>query len=109
MTAAAQTAIAYTEYMGVDGIQGQDANGTSWLVGDKSGILVNRGFDQARIIRIASTADGTSNTLIGGERPPAADLFGRRWFAGYGFYGSGRGLSHLGLPRPPSQPNSLIL
>jgi len=93
---AAATAIAYTEYLGVDGIQGQDANGTSWLVGDKSGILVNSGFDQARKIRIASITDGTSNTLMVGERPPTVDLFGGWWFAGYGFDGSGVGDVTLG-------------
>jgi prepilin-type processing-associated H-X9-DG protein len=82
--------------MGVDGIQGQDANGTSWLVGDKSGILVNSGFDQARKIRIASISDGTSNTLMVGERPPTVDLFGGWWFAGYGFDGSGVGDVTLG-------------
>jgi prepilin-type N-terminal cleavage/methylation domain-containing protein len=93
---AAATAIAYTEYMGVDGIQGQDANGTTWPVGDKSGILVNSGFDQARKIRIASITDGTSNTLMVGERPPTVDLFGGWWFAGYGFDGSGVGDVTLG-------------
>jgi hypothetical protein len=82
--------------MGVDGIQGQDANGTTWPVGDKSGILVNSGFDQARIIRIASITDGTSNTLMVGERPPTVDLFGGWWFAGYGFDGSGVGDVTLG-------------
>src|SRR5262249_31072501 len=33
------TPIAYTEYLGVIGIQGQDANGGHWHVGDKNGIL----------------------------------------------------------------------
>jgi prepilin-type N-terminal cleavage/methylation domain-containing protein/prepilin-type processing-associated H-X9-DG protein len=88
--------IAYTEYLGVDGIQGQDANGSTWAVGDKSGILVNSGFDQARKIRIASITDGASNTLMVGERPPTLDLFGGWWFAGYGFDGSGVGDVTLG-------------
>jgi prepilin-type N-terminal cleavage/methylation domain-containing protein/prepilin-type processing-associated H-X9-DG protein len=90
------TGIAYTEYVGVDGIQGQNANGTTWPVGDKSGILVSSGFDQARKINIASVTDGTSNTLMVGERPPSVDLFWGWWFAGYGFDGSGVGDVTLG-------------
>ena len=90
------TAIAYTEYVGVDGIQGQDANGTAWPVGDKSGILTNSGLDSARRISIASISDGTSQTLMAGERPPSVDLFWGWWFAGYGFDGSGVGDVTLG-------------
>jgi prepilin-type N-terminal cleavage/methylation domain-containing protein/prepilin-type processing-associated H-X9-DG protein len=83
------TPIAYTEYLGVDGIQGQDANGTIWPVGDKSGILVNSDFSRLRRISIGSITDGTSHTLMVGERPPSVDLFWGWWFAGYGFDGSG--------------------
>jgi prepilin-type N-terminal cleavage/methylation domain-containing protein/prepilin-type processing-associated H-X9-DG protein len=83
------TPIAYTEYLGVIGIQGQDANGTTWPVGDKSGILVNSDFTVARKIGIASVTDGLSNTLLVGERPPSVDGFWGWWFAGYGFDGSG--------------------
>jgi len=83
------TPIAYTEYLGVVGIQGQDANGTTWPVGDKSGIIVSSNFDAARKITMASITDGTSNTLMVGERPPSVDFFWGWWFAGYGFDGSG--------------------
>ncbi len=89
------SAIAYTEYLGVDGIQGQDANGSKWPVGDKSGILVNSDF-QARRINFASITDGTTHTLLVGERPPSADLFWGWWFAGAGFDGSGVGDVTLG-------------
>jgi prepilin-type N-terminal cleavage/methylation domain-containing protein/prepilin-type processing-associated H-X9-DG protein len=92
----ANTPISFTEYLGVDGIQGQDANGTSWLVGDKSGILTNSGWDQARKINFASISDGSSNTLMVGERPPSVDLFWGWWFAGGGFDGSGVGDVTLG-------------
>jgi prepilin-type N-terminal cleavage/methylation domain-containing protein/prepilin-type processing-associated H-X9-DG protein len=88
------TAIAYTEYQGVDGIQGQDDGAFQqppqpWKPGDKSGILTNSGFDRARKISIASISDGTSNTLMAGERPPSVDLAWGWWFAGAGFDGSG--------------------
>jgi prepilin-type N-terminal cleavage/methylation domain-containing protein/prepilin-type processing-associated H-X9-DG protein len=88
--------VAFTEYLGVDGIQGQDANSTAWPVGDKSGILVNSGWDRARRINIASISDGTSNTLMVGERPPAVDFLFGWWFAGSGFDWSGVGDISLG-------------
>ena len=89
------TPVAFTEYLGVDGIQGQDANGAAWTVGDKSGILVNSGWDQARRISFSSISDGSSNTLMVGERPPSVDLFWGTWI-GYGFDGSGVGDVTLG-------------
>src|SRR5262249_35165946 len=85
----------YTEYLGVDGIQGQDVNGTLWPVGDKSGILVNSGWDRARKISFASITDGASNTLMVGERPPSVDLFWGTWIGG-GFDLSGVGDITLG-------------
>src|SRR5439155_4243315 len=78
------TPISFTEYLGVDGIQGQDVNGATWPAGDKSGILVNSGWDGVRRINIASITDGTTNTLMVGERPPSADMFYGWWFAGGG-------------------------
>src|SRR5207245_6409365 len=94
-------AIAFTEYLGVDGIQGQDSGALQsppqpWPAGDKSGILVNSGWDQARRINFASISDGSSNTLMVGERPPSADLFYGWWFAGAGYDGSGVGDVVLG-------------
>jgi prepilin-type N-terminal cleavage/methylation domain-containing protein/prepilin-type processing-associated H-X9-DG protein len=89
--------IAFTDYLGVDGIQGQDAdpNG-AFPAGDKSGILVSSDFSTKRKINIASITDGTSNTLMVGERPPSADMFYGWWFAPGGFDGSGVGDISLG-------------
>ena len=94
------TAIAYTEYLGVDGLQGQDDGAfqqppQSWKPGDKSGILVDSDI-RARKITIASISDGSSNTLMVGERPPSSDLSSGWWFAGAGFDGSGVGDVTLG-------------
>jgi hypothetical protein len=83
--------VAFTDYLGVDGIQGQDANPPAWPVGDKCGILVSSDYSTKRKINIASITDGTSNTLMAGERPPSADMFYGWWFAPGGFDGSGVG------------------
>jgi prepilin-type N-terminal cleavage/methylation domain-containing protein/prepilin-type processing-associated H-X9-DG protein len=89
------TPYAYTEYLGVHGIQGQDVNAALWPVGDKSGILVNSGWDRARKVNFASITDGTSSTLMVGERPPSVDLFWGTWIGG-GFDLSGVGDITLG-------------
>jgi prepilin-type N-terminal cleavage/methylation domain-containing protein/prepilin-type processing-associated H-X9-DG protein len=89
-------AIAFTDYLGVDGIQGQDANPPAWPAGDKSGILVSSDFTTKRKVNIASITDGTTNTLMVGERPPSADMFSGWWFAPGGFDGSGVGDISLG-------------
>src|SRR5216683_7414801 len=52
--------VAFTDYLGVDGIQGQDADpGSAFPVGDKSGILVSSDRFTKRKINIASITDGT--------------------------------------------------
>src|SRR5262249_9206934 len=47
-------------------------------------------------VRIADITDGTSNTLLAGERPPSKDLIFGWWFAGAGWDGSGEGDVILG-------------
>lgn len=40
-------------------------------------------------LRLTEINDGTSNTILAGERPPSADLVFGWWFAGYGYDGRG--------------------
>ena len=89
-------AIAFTDYLGVDGIRGDDIVDPAGKRADKSGILINSVWGIKRKINIASITDGASNTLMMGERPPSADLFSGWWFAGSGFDWSGVGDVTLG-------------
>jgi len=89
-------AVAFSNYLGVDGIRGDDLLDPSGKPADKSGILVNNDFIHKRRINIASITDGTSQTLLLGERPPSLDMFQGWWFAGSGFDGSGTGDITLG-------------
>jgi prepilin-type N-terminal cleavage/methylation domain-containing protein/prepilin-type processing-associated H-X9-DG protein len=50
---------------------------------------------QANLTIVAIT-DGTSNTVLAGERPPSSDMNFGWWFAGYGFDGSSIGCGLLG-------------
>jgi prepilin-type processing-associated H-X9-DG protein len=61
--------VAFTDYLGVAGRNQSDHDG----------IL----FDASNI-RLADILDGTSNTLMVGERPPSSDLFFGWWYAGVG-------------------------
>jgi prepilin-type N-terminal cleavage/methylation domain-containing protein len=71
--------VAFTEYLGVQGIMNHD----------KLGILY---FESKT--RMAEVTDGLSNTFLVGERPPSTDLDFGWWFAGAGYgtsaqYGTG--------------------
>jgi prepilin-type N-terminal cleavage/methylation domain-containing protein/prepilin-type processing-associated H-X9-DG protein len=77
--------VAFTEYLGVCGV---DLNSETQ---DKRGIL----YLQSKV-RIAEITDGTSNTLLVGERPPSTDLVWGWWFAGAGYNDQGTGDVLLG-------------
>jgi prepilin-type N-terminal cleavage/methylation domain-containing protein/prepilin-type processing-associated H-X9-DG protein len=80
--------IAFTGYLGVGGISADYSNlgNTGQL-----GILYVKSAT-----RFADITDGTSNTLMVGERPPSTDLIYGWWFAGAGWDGSGVGDVILG-------------
>jgi prepilin-type processing-associated H-X9-DG protein len=65
---------ALTSYVGV--------LGTDWTQTD--GIL----FLNSQV-RLTNVIDGTSNTLMAGERPPSADFWYGWWYAGFGQAGTG--------------------
>jgi prepilin-type processing-associated H-X9-DG protein len=61
--------VAFTSYLGIMGLN----------LESEDGLL----FADSRI-RLADVLDGTSNTLLTGERPPSTDLFYGWWYAGHG-------------------------
>jgi prepilin-type N-terminal cleavage/methylation domain-containing protein/prepilin-type processing-associated H-X9-DG protein len=57
-------------------------------------------------IKLTAITDGTSNTLMAGERPPSEDLDFGWWFAGYGYDGSAVG-DNLMATNDPNYPQTL--
>ncbi|MFO0846702.1 MAG: DUF1559 domain-containing protein [Gemmataceae bacterium] len=61
--------VAFTSYLGVGGTNASLGDGLLYLDSQ---------------VRLGDVADGTSNTLLTGERPPSADLRFGWWYAGWG-------------------------
>ncbi len=84
--------VAFTSYLGVDGIQGYVFPSDPDNINVRhTGILYEKSH-----VKIAEVTDGLSDTVIVGERPPSRDLQYGWWFAGTGFDGSGVGDVVLG-------------
>ena len=73
---------AFTSYQGVEGLDLRNDTGCLFL--------------NSRI-NILAIKDGTSNTIIVGERPPSADFSFGWWYAGVGQQGEGSADSVLGV------------
>ncbi|HEY8502988.1 MAG TPA: DUF1559 domain-containing protein, partial [Gemmataceae bacterium] len=84
-----QELVAFTCYLGV--------SGTDYSTRD--GVL----FQDSRV-RLGDVTDGTSNTLMLGERPPSADLQFGWWYAGVGQAGTGSADLILGVRGQNLQP-----
>lgn len=73
--------VAFTCYLGNSGTRGSTNDGIFYL---------------SSTVKMVMITDGTSNTLLVGERPPSSDLNFGWWYAGYGFDGRGTGDVVLG-------------
>jgi prepilin-type N-terminal cleavage/methylation domain-containing protein/prepilin-type processing-associated H-X9-DG protein len=82
--------VAFTAYLGV---AGRDA------VSGRDGMLF-----QDSATRLADATDGTSNTLLLGERPPSPDFQFGWWYAGTGQQNTGSADLVLGVREPNRQP-----
>ena len=74
--------IAFTSYLGIEGTNFRHMDGVLFL--DST-------------IRVADVVDGTSNTLLVGERPPSADEKLGWWYAGWGQIQDGSAEMVLGV------------
>jgi prepilin-type N-terminal cleavage/methylation domain-containing protein/prepilin-type processing-associated H-X9-DG protein len=80
--------IGFTSYLGVAGITGDQQNREGIFFHHTVAVL---GGYKSPPVRISAIKDGTSNTLMIGERPPSTDLVFGWWFAGAGYSQSNPG------------------
>jgi prepilin-type N-terminal cleavage/methylation domain-containing protein/prepilin-type processing-associated H-X9-DG protein len=83
--------IAFTDYLGVSSGSSADFGAQNY-----SGIFYLKGSYVGSTTRMTAIKDGTSNTIMVGERPFSQDNEFGWWFAGAGYDGSGTGDVLLG-------------
>jgi prepilin-type N-terminal cleavage/methylation domain-containing protein/prepilin-type processing-associated H-X9-DG protein len=88
--------VAFTSYLGVSGT----------TTGQRDGVMIAAGPTAGRV-GFTGVTDGTSQTLLLGERPPSADLQYGWWYMGRGLDGAGAAEMILGVRErnPPPIPS----
>jgi prepilin-type N-terminal cleavage/methylation domain-containing protein/prepilin-type processing-associated H-X9-DG protein len=86
---------AFTGYLGVSGVNHRTFDGL--LIPNGRYSIGGRAQEVNHKVRLADVRDGTSHTLLVGERPPSADLSWGWWFASTGQGNDGSGDYVLGV------------
>jgi prepilin-type processing-associated H-X9-DG protein len=77
-----QYPVAFTTYLGNSGVNSRTKDGI---------------FYASSAVTMMMVTDGTSNTILVGERPPSLDLYFGWWYAGAGFVDIGMGGQQVGV------------
>ncbi len=88
--------VGFTSYLGVSGNRGDWPSTAAPPISPPANVRSNGLLYWRSQVKMAAIPDGTSNTLMIGERPISFDIYYGWWFAGAGWDGSGTGDVVLG-------------